>query len=274
MHRHVQTALVALLSAAAGALLVWVLVGIDAPPVEPATSVEALEIQELRDRVAALEDQLVPDVSDEEPAEEPAPVAAADVRPPRDESPLRNAEAAILENREQRVAMMMERRQQMLDTRLREAGWTDAEIQSLRDLQEQAGLELAQRRYDGMREAMEANPDRARAPWQEQRSLVRETLGDEKYAEYLEATGRPASVQVTNVLAGSTGDAAGLRPGDQIRRYGSERVFNEGDLMYAILQGEPGETVSVEIERNGSIFHVSVPRGPLGTSIIGRYGSD
>lgn len=274
MHRHVQTALVALLSAAAGALLVWVLVGIDAPPVEPATSVEALEIQELRDRVAALEDQLVPDVSDEEPVEEPAPVAAADVRPPRDESPLRNAEAAILENREQRVAMMMERRQQMLDTRLREAGWTDAEIQSLRDLQEQAGLELAQRRYDGMREAMEANPDRARAPWQEQRSLVRETLGDEKYAEYLEATGRPASVQVTNVLAGSTGDAAGLRPGDQIRRYGSERVFNEGDLMYAILQGEPGETVSVEIERNGSIFHVSVPRGPLGTSIIGRYGSD
>lgn len=274
MHRHVQTALVALLSAAAGALLVWVLVGIEAPPVEPATSVEALEIQELRDRVAALEDQLVPDVSDEEPVEEPAPVAAADVRPPRDESPLRNAEAAILENREQRVAMMMERRQQMLDTRLREAGWTDAEIQSLRDLQEQAGLELAQRRYDGMREAMEANPDRARAPWQEQRSLVRETLGDEKYAEYLEATGRPASVQVTNVLAGSTGDAAGLRPGDQIRRYGSERVFNEGDLMYAILQGEPGETVSVEIERNGSIFHVSVPRGPLGTSIIGRYGSD
>jgi hypothetical protein len=44
--------------------------------------------------------------------------------------------------------------------------------------------------------------------------------------------------------------------------------------MHAILQGTPGETVSVEIERNGSIFHVSVPRGPLGTSIIGRYGLD
>jgi C-terminal processing protease CtpA/Prc len=274
MHQHVQTAAIALVSAAAGALLVWFLVNEKTPPVEPGPSAEALEIEELRHRVAAIEGQLVPEPPAEDVVEAPPPVAAPIVPPPRDESPLRNAEAAIVENREQRVAMMMQRRQEMLDARLREAGWSDAEIQSLRDLQEQASLELAQRRYDGMRESMASGPELARAPWQEQRSLVRETLGDEKYEEYLEATGRPVSVQVTNVLAGSAGDAAGLQPGDRIRRYGSERVFNEGDLMYAILQGEPGETVTVEVERNGSVFHVSVPRGPLGTSIIGRYGAD
>ncbi|MEJ2274734.1 MAG: PDZ domain-containing protein [Woeseiaceae bacterium] len=274
MHRHVQTAVIALVSAAAGALLVWFLLGPETPPVQPDTSVEALEIEDLRDRVAALEDQLEPALPEEAPVEETPPVVSPPLPSPRDETSLRNAEAAILENREQRIATMMERRQRMLDERLREAGWTDADIQSLRELQEEASLELAQRRYEGMREAMEAAPERSRAPWREQRSVLRESLGDEKYEQYLAATGRPAAVQVTNVLAGSAGDAAGLRPGDRIRRYGSERVFNEGDLMHAILQGTPGETVSVEIERNGSIFHVSVPRGPLGTSIIGRYGLD
>ena len=274
MHQHVQTAIIALVSAAAGALLVFYLAGRDAPPPETETAIEAVEIEELRDRVAALENRLAPELPEDEPVEAPPPAAMPLVPPPRDESPFSNAEAAILENRAQRVAMMMERRQEMLDARLREAGWTDAEIRSLKDLQEQASLEIAQRRYDGMREAMEASPDGSPAPWRDQRSLIRENLGDEKYEQYLEATGRPAAVQVTNVLAGSAGDAAGLRAGDRIRRYGSERVFNEGDLMYAILQGEPGETVSVEIERNGSIFHVSVPRGPLGTSIIGRYSVD
>jgi C-terminal processing protease CtpA/Prc len=274
MHQHVQTAIIALLSAAAGALLVSLIDTAKAPPAALPVSADVPEIEALRDRIVALEDRLAPVVPEDEPAAVAPPVATPAVPPPRDETPLRNAEAAILENREQRVATMMKRRQEMLETRLREAGWTDAEIQSLQDLQEQASLELAQRRYDGMREALESGPGQSRAPWREQRSLLRESLGEDKYEQYLEATGRPAAVQVTNVLAGSAGDAAGLQPGDRIRRYGSERVFNEGDLMYAILQGEPGETVTIEVERNGSIFHVSVPRGPLGTSIIGRYGLD
>jgi S1-C subfamily serine protease len=106
--------------------------------------------------------------------------------------------------------------------------------------------------------------------WKSRRGIMRNSMSDERYEQYLEASGFPTSVMIDNVLNGSAAESAGLRPGDEIVRYGSERVFDERDLMMAIIQGEPGDSVTIEVRRDGAIFHVAVARGPLGTSRMAR----
>ena len=124
-----------------------------------------------------------------------------------------------------------------------------------------------------MRQRLQENPEEL-AQWQDRQNVMREALGDEKYEQFLEAAGRPAAAEIRNVLSGSAGETAGLQRGDQIRRYGATRVFSERDLMIALLDGEPGEPVSIEIERDGTTFYITVPRGPLGISRVARYGMD
>jgi len=63
---------------------------------------------------------------------------------------------------------------------------------------------------------------------------------------------------------GSPAAAAGLLPGDEIVSYGGKRVFGQPDLNAFVLEGTPGETVVVEIDRNGQRLQVVVPRGPIG----------
>ena len=63
---------------------------------------------------------------------------------------------------------------------------------------------------------------------------------------------------------------AGLQPGDQIVSYDGARVFNYGDLNDQLLQGEPGESVIVDILRDGAPMQVVMPRGPIGIT-AGRF---
>jgi S1-C subfamily serine protease len=65
-------------------------------------------------------------------------------------------------------------------------------------------------------------------------------------------------------MAGSAGQAAGLQPGDQVVSYGGERVFSTSDLNQLILDGAPGQTVVVDVLRDGQQIQVYVPRGPIG----------
>lgn len=95
-------------------------------------------------------------------------------------------------------------------------------------------------------------------------SILRSELGDESYARYLEAMGQPTAVRVTQVMDGSPGNQAGFRPGDQLVRYDGERVFNVSDLRFQTMQGNRGEDVVVEIERDGMRMQLTVPRGPIG----------
>ena len=158
-------------------------------------------------------------------------------------------------------------REQETRERLLAAGWSEFEIDQLEDLRVESALEMEKLMFEQMREQFETNP--ITKSFYGRNSHLREQLGDERYEDYLVAQGQPTSVPIRAVLEGSAGQSAGLQEGDQIRRYGDTRVFDESDLMMAMLAGEPGDSVTVEVERNGTTFHITVPRGPLGTTNMG-----
>lgn len=96
---------------------------------------------------------------------------------------------------------------------------------------------------------------------------LRDELGEEQYERYLEATGRPTSVQVDAILASSPAEALGLQPGDRIVEYDDERVFDMADLNRLTFEGEPGTTVQMRIVRGGEEFQIVLPRGPIGVQV-------
>lgn len=95
-------------------------------------------------------------------------------------------------------------------------------------------------------------------------SILRAEIGDDAYARYLAVQGQPTAINVTQVLSGSPGTSAGLQSGDQVVSYNGERVFSMSDLRNQTLQGEPGEEVVIEIDRDGMRMQLTVPRGPIG----------
>lgn len=169
---------------------------------------------------------------------------------------------------EDRRAESRRRREERIAEQLRAAGWSETEIESLDDVRNAAALEMEKMIYERMREASEEDRNALRmfrAP-----DTFRDSLGDEKYEQYLEASGQSTAVTVRSLLRGSAAESAGIQQGDRIRRYGDVRVYDEGDLLDALIEGDPGESVTVEIERDGTVFHVTLPRGPIGTSGFGR----
>lgn len=103
-------------------------------------------------------------------------------------------------------------------------------------------------------------------------AALRAELGDTDYERYLTATGRPTQVQVMDVLASSSAERSGLLPGDQIVAYAGTRVFDMRELNSLTRDGNPGESVTMEIRRNGQTMQVQVPRGPLGLQGGGLRG--
>lgn len=101
---------------------------------------------------------------------------------------------------------------------------------------------------------------------------LRAELGDADYERYLTANNRPTQVQVLDVLASSNAERSGLQPGDQIVSYAGTRVFEMRELNALTRAGNPGESVTVEIRRNGQTMQVQVPRGPLGVQGGGLRG--
>lgn len=95
---------------------------------------------------------------------------------------------------------------------------------------------------------------------------LRDEMGDAEYAQYLEANGRPTSVTIASVIESSPGQRAGLQAGDEIVSYNGTRIFNSWELNQQTMQGEPGQTVVVDIMRDGMPMQVVLPRGPIGVS--------
>jgi hypothetical protein len=100
-------------------------------------------------------------------------------------------------------------------------------------------------------------------------AIMRSEIGDAAYARYLEAQGQPTAIKITQVLGGSPGSTIGLRPGDQLISYGGDRVFSVNDLRKNTMQGDPGEDVVIEIQRDGTLIQLTVPRGPIGITGAG-----
>lgn len=145
--------------------------------------------------------------------------------------------------------------------RLIEGGFAPARAEWVQRRSEELVLEFMQARYNA-----ERNGEALPSDYFVEQSL-REELGDAEYEQYLTALGRPASVSVVNVLPSSPAELAGLQIGDRIVSYSGTRLFDMRELNALILEGRPGESVVIEVERNGLRIPLVVPRGPLGIAM-------
>ena len=140
-------------------------------------------------------------------------------------------------------------------------GTSDEEARRALELESEASFKAMQLAWEAQRngEAIDvmdvmSNPQ----------SILRAEMGDDAYARYLEAQGQPTAIRITQVLGGSPGDSAGLQPGDELVSYNGERVFSVMELRNGTMQGQPGEDVVIEIERDGVRMQLTLPRGPIG----------
>jgi len=133
------------------------------------------------------------------------------------------------------------------------AEWIIRRTQELRMQQMQA-------QYEAQREGRPVDPALAQGG----DGALRNELGDAEYERFLEAQNRPTSIDVLQVLASSPAERAGLKPGDAIVSYGGTRVFDASELNALTLQGNAGESVVVDIRRDGQPLQLVLPRGPLG----------
>ncbi len=158
-------------------------------------------------------------------------------------------------------ASMMRNFQDRRLTGLIDGGFSEDEARRIMKQESEAQYKAMQAAHDAQRNGEVVDPSSAMSGPQ---SLLRAELGDDYYERYLQALGQPTAVQVTRVLESSPGSQAGLQTGDQIVSYNGERVFNVNDLRELTLQGNAGEDVVIEIERDGVRMQLSVPRGPVG----------
>ena len=142
-----------------------------------------------------------------------------------------------------------------------EGGFSDEEARRALQLESEASFKAMQLAWEAQRngEAIDAmdvvsNPQ----------SILRTEMGDDAYARYLAAQGQPTAIRITQVLGGSPANSAGLQPGDELVSYNGERVFNVMELRNGTMQGQPGEDVVIEIERDGVRMQLTLPRGPIG----------
>lgn len=150
-----------------------------------------------------------------------------------------------------------------------EAGFTPDRAAWIVQREAELQVEAMQARFEARRSGepldpfdTSINPERA----------LREEIGDYEYEQYLTANNRPTSVRVGTVLDSSPGRVAGLQAGDEILSYDGQRVFNTFDLNRQTMQGEPGESVVVDITRDGAPMQIVMPRGPIGIYTRGPGG--
>lgn len=99
---------------------------------------------------------------------------------------------------------------------------------------------------------------------EQESNVIREELGESKYDEYLYASGQFNRIKVSSILAQSPAEQAGLKSDDIILSYDNSRVYSWSDLTTQTAAGNPGDTVEVNVLRNGVVSKVYIPRGPMG----------
>jgi hypothetical protein len=237
--------------------------GTENAPTDIAERIQRLEQQlnEEREARVALEDTLAMlfeelDTLDAGNQRAAAEQDARQARQPATEQQARNRDRSnwMQQYNQNRVARMVE------------GGFTEEEARHLIETESAA-------RYEAMRVAWETErsgePFDPIASWVDPQRILRDSIGDDTYERYLKTQGQPTSIEITQVLASSPGANVGLQPGDRIARYNGERVFSITDLRMLTMQGNPGEDVVVEVERDGVLMQLTLPAGPIGITGTG-----
>ena len=146
---------------------------------------------------------------------------------------------------------------------LQERGYTEEESNRLRERYE--AYELAQLYLNDRagREGWRGQP-RFQAESRQLADALHAELGDRDYDAILYGAGRSNRVQVAGVLAGSAGERAGLRDGDEIVSYDGHRIFEGQALVQATGIGEAGAQTEMVVRRDGQDLRIVLPRGPIG----------
>lgn len=96
---------------------------------------------------------------------------------------------------------------------------------------------------------------------------LRDDLGTEDYDAYLYATSQFNRVVINQVLADSPASRAGIEAKDSVVSYADERIFHPGEFKSATSEGDAGAPVPLEVMREGTLYRLSVDRGPLGVRL-------
>lgn len=179
----------------------------------------------------------------------------------------RRREERASERRELRnEADWMQSYQERRVGRMVEGGFSEDEARRILEKESAAAYEAMQASWEAERNG---DLDALRSGRNNPQAFLRTEIGDDAYARYLEVQGQPTSVTVTQVMSGSPGNSAGLQPGDQLVSYSGRRVFDVADLRHQTMQGDPGEDVVIEVDRDGMRIQLTVPRGPIGITGTG-----
>jgi hypothetical protein len=148
---------------------------------------------------------------------------------------------------------------------LLDSGMDNALVSELKATFEQLEMERLFLRDRAAREGWDRDKTRSEMDVLESREdELRERLGESAYDAYLYASGQTNRVAVTSVLASAQAGQAGIKSGDHIIRYDSQRIYNWMDLRSATTGGDISDTVQVEVERDGETLEFYLARGPLG----------
>jgi len=96
---------------------------------------------------------------------------------------------------------------------------------------------------------------------------LREGLSEPDYDRYLYASGRNNRARITDVLANSAGEIAGLHAGDTILSYAGKRVFSIEELRELATSSRPGGSIPMEVLQDGALVTLYVPGGPVGVML-------
>lgn len=148
-------------------------------------------------------------------------------------------------------------------TALLERGYTEAEIQRLRERFEAFELEMLYLGDRARREGWRQRPLFQREA-QRLRTALRDELGDRDFDAALYASGRNNRVVVAGVLADSAAARAGLRAGDELISYDGRRIFEAQAVVRATAEGKAGGTTELRVRRDDEELRFLLPRGPIG----------
>ena len=222
-------------------------------------------------RIRALETAVAEERNARQLLEDELQILYAEIGQLSEERDERKANDEQFQESQRQMEVLREQRADRTDegrlTRLINAGFTPERADWILQREAELQMEVMQARFDARRSGEPLNRFN---PSLNPNSVLRSEIGDAQYEQYLQANNRSTAISVGSVLESSPGQRAGLQPGDQIVSYDGNRVFDVSDLNQQTMLGEPGESVVVDITRDGMPMQIVLPRGPIGVT-TGRF---